>query len=173
MDLTIAGRDWEQEEKGKTEDEMAGWHHQLDGCKFEWTPGVGDGQGSLACRSPWGHKESDMTERLNWTEIVQITATPCRWLPYFKESLWLICEGYSRGSWAEAGKSIRRQLQESQQKTTLKPSGYPIQYFKSPVFTTCQHFLTPFPASSFSLTLSWSNTVYIFSLISLNVTLPD
>ena len=47
---------------------MAGWHHRLDGCEFEWTPGVGDGQGSLACCDSWGCKESDMTERLNWTD---------------------------------------------------------------------------------------------------------
>ena len=59
------GRDWGQEEKGTTEDEMAGWHHRLDGCEFEWTPGVGDGQGGLACCDSWGRKESDTTERLN------------------------------------------------------------------------------------------------------------
>ena len=64
-----AGRDWGQEEKGTTEDEMAGWHHRLDGLEFEWTPGVGDGQGGLACCDSWGHKESDTTERLNWTEL--------------------------------------------------------------------------------------------------------
>ena len=58
-----AGRDWGQEEKGTTQDEMAGWHHGLDGC--EWTPGVGDGQGGLACCDSWGRKESDTTERLN------------------------------------------------------------------------------------------------------------
>ena len=63
-----AGKDWGQEEKGTTEDEMVGWHHQLNGHGFEWTPGVDDGQGGLACCGPWGHKESDMTERLNWTE---------------------------------------------------------------------------------------------------------
>ena len=63
-----AGRDWGQEEKGTTEDEMAGWHHQLDGGEFEWTPGVGDGQGGLGCCNSWGHKESDMTEQLNWTD---------------------------------------------------------------------------------------------------------
>ena len=63
-----AGRDWGQEEKGTTEDEMAGWHHWLDGCGSEWTPGVGDEQGGLACCNSWGRKESDMTERLNWTE---------------------------------------------------------------------------------------------------------
>ena len=60
-----AGKDWRQEEKGMTEDEMVGWHHRLDGCEFEQTPGVGDGQGGLACSSPWGRKESDTTERLN------------------------------------------------------------------------------------------------------------
>ena len=61
-----AGRDWGQEEKGTTEDGMAGWHHRLDGRESKWTPGVGDGQGSLACCDSWGHKESDMTE---WTEL--------------------------------------------------------------------------------------------------------
>jgi len=57
-----------QEEKGTTEDEMAGWHHRLEGHESEWTPGVGDGQGSLACCNSWGCKESDTTEWLNWTE---------------------------------------------------------------------------------------------------------
>ena len=64
-----AGRDWGQEEKGTTEYEMAGWHHQLDGHEFGWTPGVGDGQGGLACCDSWGRKESDTTEWLNWTEL--------------------------------------------------------------------------------------------------------
>ena len=59
------GRDWGQEEKRPTEDEMAGWHHQLHEHEFEFTPGVGDGQGGLACCNSWGHKESDTTERLN------------------------------------------------------------------------------------------------------------
>ena len=63
------GRDWGQEEKAMTEDEMAGWHHQLDGHESEWTPGVGDGQGGLACCDSWGHKESDTTEWLNWTQL--------------------------------------------------------------------------------------------------------
>ena len=64
-----AGRDWGQEEKGTTEDEMAGWHHGLDGHESEWTPGDGDGQGGLACWDSWGRKESDRTERLNWAEL--------------------------------------------------------------------------------------------------------
>ena len=63
-----AGKDWREEEKGTTEDEMAGWHHWLDGREPEWTLGVGDGQGGLACCGSWGCKESDTTERLNWTE---------------------------------------------------------------------------------------------------------
>ena len=65
---TDAGKDWRQEEKGMTEDKMAGWHHRLNGHEFEQGPGVDDGQGNLACYSPWGCKESDTTERLNWTE---------------------------------------------------------------------------------------------------------
>ena len=67
-----AGRDWGQEEEGTTEDEMAGWHHWLNGHESEWTPGVGDGQGGLACCDSWRHKELDMTERLNWTEQTEI-----------------------------------------------------------------------------------------------------
>ena len=63
-----AGKDWRQEEK-ETEDEMAGWHHRPDGREFEWTPGVGDGQGGLACCDSWGRKESNTTERLKWTEL--------------------------------------------------------------------------------------------------------
>ena len=60
-----AGKDWGQEEKRMTEDVMVGWHHQHNGHGFVWTPGVGDGQGGLACCDSWGLKESDMTERLN------------------------------------------------------------------------------------------------------------
>ena len=67
----VAGRDWGQEEKETTEDEMARWHHQLDGHEFGWTPGVGDRQGGLACCDSWGLKESDTTEWMNWTELSQ------------------------------------------------------------------------------------------------------
>ena len=70
-----AGRDWGQEKKGMREDEVAGWHHRLDGHEFEWTLGVGDGQGGLACCDSWGGKESDTTERLNWTEL----KSECHW----------------------------------------------------------------------------------------------
>ena len=69
-----AGRDWGQEEKGTTEDEMAGWHHRLNGHESEWTLRVGDGQGGLVCCSPWGRKESEMTEQLNWLNWAAIEA---------------------------------------------------------------------------------------------------
>ena len=75
-----AGRDWGQEQKGTTEDKMAGWHHWLNGCESEWTPGGGDGQGGLACCDSWGRKESDTTERLNWTEL------HIRWSKYWSFS---------------------------------------------------------------------------------------
>ena len=64
-----AGRDWGQEEKGTTEDVMAGWRHEINRHESEWTPGDGDGQGGLACCDSWCHKESDTTEWLNWTDI--------------------------------------------------------------------------------------------------------
>ena len=76
-----AGKDWGQEEKGMTEDEIVGWHHWLsDG----WTPAVGDGQGGLACCGLWGRKESDMTERLNWTESVNMSSFTRYHLAAFK-----------------------------------------------------------------------------------------
>ena len=76
--LTDAGRDWGQEEKGTTEDEMAGWHHRLGGHESEWTPGDGDGQGGLACYNSWGYKELDMTERLNWTDLTEDKGYPAK-----------------------------------------------------------------------------------------------
>ena len=69
-----AGKDWGQEEKGTTQDEMAGWYHQLDGRESEWTPGVGDGQGGLASCDSCGRKESDTNEWLSWTELISLTA---------------------------------------------------------------------------------------------------
>ena len=77
-----AGKDWGQEEKGTIENEMAGWHHRLDGHGFGLTPGVGDGQGGLACCDTWGCKESDTTEWLNWTESWRYPL-----LQIFKESI--------------------------------------------------------------------------------------
>ena len=72
-----AGKDWGQEEKGTTEDEMVGWHHHLNGHGFGWTPGIGDGQGGLVCCTSWGRKELDTTERLNWTNVNMLL---CLWL---------------------------------------------------------------------------------------------
>ena len=71
-----AGRDWGQEDKGTTEDEIAGWHHQVDGRESEWTLGDGDGQGGLVCCDSWGLEESDTTEWLIWSDLI-----------------WLICWG--------------------------------------------------------------------------------
>ena len=74
-----AGKDWRQEEKGMVEDEKVGWHRWLDGCEFEQTPGVGDGQGSLVCCSPGGYKEPEMTEWLNWTKtFMKWTLSYCK-----------------------------------------------------------------------------------------------
>ena len=70
-----AGKDWGQEEEGMTEDEVVGWHHQLNRHGFGWTLGVGDGQEGLACCDSWGRKESDVTERLNWTELRKVAGT--------------------------------------------------------------------------------------------------
>ena len=64
-----AGKDWGQAEKGTTEDEMVGWHYRLKGHEYGWTPGVGDGQGGLACCDSWARKESDTTEQLNWLRV--------------------------------------------------------------------------------------------------------
>ena len=76
-----ARKDWRQEEKGMTEDEMVGWHHRLNGHEFEQALGVGDGQGGLVCCSLWGHKESDMTEQLNWTDWIMLV-TPRSFLQH-------------------------------------------------------------------------------------------
>ena len=84
-----AGKDWRWEEKGMTEYEMVGWHHRLNGHEFEETLGVGNGQGGLACCSPWGHKESDTTEWLNWTDpfiflnLLQLSRAPFKYVKMF------------------------------------------------------------------------------------------
>ena len=68
-----AGKDWRQDEKGTTEYEMVGWDHRLDGHEFEQALGIGNDQGGLVCSSPWGRKESDIIEQLNWTDMSSIT----------------------------------------------------------------------------------------------------
>ena len=89
-----AGKDWGQKEKGTTEDEMVRWHHRLNGHGFGWTLGVGDGQGSLCCSS-WGHKESDMTERLNWTELSKSDT----FFHHLKKYLWGLPRIWYIGLW--------------------------------------------------------------------------
>ena len=92
-----AGKDWRHEEKGTTEYEMAGWYHRLKGHEFGWTPGAGDGQGGLACCSPWGCKESDTTEWLNWTE--DATSFPTLW-PLYSLHLWCFVLKSPSHKWA-------------------------------------------------------------------------
>ena len=74
-----AGKDWRQEEKGMTEDEMVGWHHRLRGRELEQAPVVGDGLGSLACCSPWVRKKLETTEQLNWTENTEVSDQSWLW----------------------------------------------------------------------------------------------
>ena len=76
-----AEKDWKQKEKGMIEDEMVRWHHWLDGHEFEQAPRIGDGQGDLACFSPWGWKEFDMTEWQNWTDSFDIFLLMIYYLP--------------------------------------------------------------------------------------------
>ena len=82
-----AEKDWGQEEKGMTEDEVVGWHHWFNGHGFGQTLAVGDGQGGLACCGSWGHKKSDMTEWPNWTELNLTMITF-----YIKYTFWLKCQ---------------------------------------------------------------------------------
>ena len=112
-----AGKDWRQEEKGMTKDEMVGWHHWRNGREFEQAPGVGVGQGSLACCSPWGPKESDMTEWLNGTESLTL---PLAWhnaqhrgsaqltlgMPLYKSPWWMTEEEWPACR-SEAGRTLR------------------------------------------------------------------
>ena len=83
-----AGKDWEQEEKGTTEDEMVGWHHRLNGHGFGWTPAVGDEQGGLACCGSWGHNDSDWTEWLNWNELMCVCILQPLKLPWVGLPWW-------------------------------------------------------------------------------------
>ena len=84
------GKDWGQEEKGMTKDEMIGWHDRLDGHEFEQVLGVGDGQGSLACCSSWGCKELDMTEWLNWTELITHSSSYNTWKVFSEEEAYYV-----------------------------------------------------------------------------------
>ena len=107
-----AGRDWGQEEKGTTEDEMAGWHHRHDRHEFEWTPGVGDEQGGLVCCDTWGRKESDTTEWLNWTELKKNNSLYLLQLwPWRKQKVFLLGIVYSSCvQMKQASKFVREKL---------------------------------------------------------------
>ena len=97
-----AGRDWGQEEKGTTEDEMAGWHHWLDGCESEWTPGIGDGQEGLACCDSWGRKELDTTEQLNWTDrLILKIKTMKKIILHYNYVRYMYCKAKPRSSWLD------------------------------------------------------------------------
>ena len=85
-----ARKDWVQEEKGVTEDEMVGWHHWLYGHEFEQAPGVGDGQGSLVCCSSWCCKELDTTEQLNWLKLEKYSTYMCKAYYPFLKSVWIL-----------------------------------------------------------------------------------
>ena len=91
-----AGRDWGHEEKGTIQDVMAGWHHGLDGCESERTPGDGDRQGGLACCDSWGRKELDTTEWLNWTELNLILNLQAKWHTQR-------CHDISKALWKDQG----------------------------------------------------------------------
>ena len=89
-----AGKDWRQREKGMTEDEMVGWHHQLNEHEFEQAPGVSDGQGSLACCSPWGLNKLDMTEQLNWTDVKHLANSLAHGCPINVDIQWILSGGH-------------------------------------------------------------------------------
>jgi len=112
-----AGRDWGEQEKGTTEDEMAGWHHQLDGHELEWTPGVGDGQGGLACCNSWDCKESDTTEWLNWTELKWLS-THAHIVLGEKALVWIGCRS---GRWVLAEGTYHKLIQLSHSNQQLIP----------------------------------------------------
>ena len=111
-----AGKDWRQEEKETTEDEMVGWHHQIHGHKFEQALRNVDGQGSLACCSLWGHKESDTTEQLNWTELNLLPldeSEPGEWKSSLKaqhsenEDHGIRSHHFMENRWGNSGNSVR------------------------------------------------------------------
>ena len=138
-----AGKDWRQEEKGTTEDEMVGWHHWLNGHEFEQALGVGDEQRSLACCSPLGRKESDMTEQLNWTELICVhrlcydmnfvIGKNITWTKYFKDHFFIYAPRqplYRVLHWTEFSSSITTKLQVHSNTLPLEAapcSLYPLQ----------------------------------------------
>jgi len=153
-----AGRDWGKEQKGTAEDEMGGWHHRLDGHEFGWTLGVGDGQGGLVCCDSWGRKESDMTERLNWTEKYILKPEKTLRLPKF--GLWIDFRAH-RGRSTTTCRWNRR---------TAKVGGFLV---KSVQLLSCVWlFVTPWTTAhqtSLSVTYSWS----LLKLLSIASVMPS
>ena len=133
-----AGRDWGWDEKGTTEDEMAGWHHRLDGHEFEWTLGVGDGQGGLACCSSWGHKESDTTE---WLIAIELIA---KWIGYCCSVTQLCLNLYDPMDYGMPGFPVLHHLMELAQThvhwvgDVIQPSP-PLSSCSPPTFNLSQH----------------------------------
>ena len=124
-----AGKEWRWEEMGTTDDEMVGWHHWF---KCEEAPGVGDGQGSLACCSPWGRKESDMTEQLNWTELThKINLTI--WI--YKMNSYLLCRDLPRLAVSNDLISFLKYKKETKEKNVDTASVYSqIRQYKLNIF---------------------------------------
>ena len=125
-----AGRDWGQEEKGTTENEIAGWHHWLDGHESEWTPGVGDGQGGLACCNSWGCKESDTTEQLILSDLIWSWFHFWKYYCNFLEFLKLIW-GFGLSRWLsgkESACSFRRHKRPGSWRSPGGGNGNPLQY---------------------------------------------
>ena len=155
-----AGKDWRWKEKGMTEDEMVGWHHRLDGQEFEQVPGVGDGQGSQAYCSPWGQKESDTTERLNWIKA--------RWK---QASLY----GQVLGSWRKYGhraRSLRLHPETNTQNPTPLVPGFPVSLPCHPSNIEQSHYCLLCGALTFPCSSSMSSLLWPQSLCTLLFPMP-
>ena len=139
-----AGRDWGQEEKGMTEDEMAGWHHQLDGREFEWSPGVGDGQGGLACCTSWGRKESDTTEQLNWIELRSLVGNS----PWIREELDMIKQTSTCHMFLIEDKAKSLGVQQADLTDYSMSQGKPLTLCFAPTACTCFSPFTSNPSLS-------------------------
>ena len=119
-----AGKDWRQEEKGMIEDEMVGWHHQLNGHEFEQASGIGDGQGSLECCSSWGCKESNTTERLNWIESKTPFSGSRETIASDVLSMWFVSQLQISELNHSLNSTFRMCLQQSLRSTTVSTEGH-------------------------------------------------
>ena len=160
-----ARKDRRQEEK-RTEDEVVGWHHRLNAHEFEQTLGVGDGQGSLVCCSPWGHKELDMTEKLNWTELIHGDQLNKRkWMGYMYTYSWLtLLYGRKLTQHCKTTAAAAKLLQSC---LTLCD---PIGVWESPIPGILQARTLEWVAISFSNAWKWKVNVKLLSSVRLFVT---